>query len=88
MVVAHDPYPDSTEPNVVKEVVRKSIQVAPPQATRVEMEERRHLRNLSNAQLKFSEKIFPELLGELVILRQNLVQVRLNPAVEPNLHDS
>ena len=88
MVMPHDPNPDPPNSNVVEEVVGKPFQVAPPQSAGIKMKEFRRLGHLPNAKLKLSKKVISEFRGNLVVLLKNLIHIRLNSAVEPNLHDS
>jgi len=86
--MAHHPDSDVTTSYVIEEVIWEAIKVASPQTACVKMEKIRSLAHVPDPQLEFRKKIIPEPIGDLVIFRQDLIQVRLDSAVESNLHDS
>lgn len=55
-----DPHAGVVTPDVVKEVVGKAVEVAPPQSAGVEMEKARILRHLQQPRLEFAEKFLRE----------------------------
>lgn len=88
MVVPHDPDADSIFPDVIKEVIGKPVEIAAAQSIGVEMEESRIGRGLLNSYLKLCEKVVAKFLGNLGVFFKDRVQIILNMAVKPNLHDA
>jgi hypothetical protein len=81
-------HPDSyrTARNVIKKMIRKSVEVASPQATRIEVEEPRAGACLSNANPELREEVVAQLFRDAVILLEDLVEVGLDTAVESSIH--
>ena len=80
------PNPDIFSADVVQEVVRKAVQITAPKSTPVKMETPGILDSLTEPDLKLREEVLPNLMRHLIVLLQNLVQVRLNTPVESNFH--
>jgi hypothetical protein len=72
--------------DVIQNVVRKALQVTAPKPAPIKMETPRVLDDPADSDLKLGEKVLPQLMRDVIVLPQNLVQVRLNPPVEPKLH--
>lgn len=85
-VVAQHPNPDIRVPDVIKEVVRKPVQIAAPEAASIKMEVLWIRADLVDPDLKLSEEIVTELPRNAIVLPQNFVQVPLNTPMKPNLH--
>jgi hypothetical protein len=84
--VPQHPNPDIFCVDVVQEVVGKAIQITAPKAAPVKMETPGILDGLAEPDLKLREEVLPKLMRNVILLFQNLVQVRLNTPVESNFH--
>ena len=60
-IVAQHPNPDVAFADVVQEMVRETVQIAPPESASVEVKESRILNSLLNAELKLDEEIVSKL---------------------------
>ena len=87
MVVPQHPNANKISANVVQEVVRKAIQITASKPTPIKMEPLRILDRFIDSNLKLRKEVLPKLAGNLIVLLQNLVQIRLNSPVESNIHD-
>ena len=85
-VVAHHPNPNQLSPDVVEEMVREAIHIAPAKPATIKMEILGICEGLLDSNLKLCEKILSKLIREVVLPFQNLVQVCLNSPVVPNFH--
>ena len=81
--------PDDPNAGVVTpDVIKKAVEVAPPQSARVEMEIARILRHLQQPCLELAEKLLRERWRNLIVFFQNGVQICLDSLVESNAHGS
>lgn len=85
-IVPEHPNPDIFSADVVQEVVRKSVEVAAPKSTAVKMETPRILDRLAEPDLKLREEVLSKLVRDVIVLPQDLLQVRMNTPVESNFH--
>ena len=72
--------------DVVQKVVGKSLQITAPKAAPIKMVTPRVLDHPADSNLKLRVEILPELMRDIIVFHKNLVQVLLNPFVEPKLH--
>ena len=84
--MAQHPYPDVLPTDVVQKVIGKALQVTAPKATPIKVLAPRVLNNSADPNLELREEILSELMRDIIVFPKNLVQVRLNPLVEPKLH--
>ena len=80
------PNPDEFPTDVVQEVIRKALEIAPPKSAPIKMEALGILGNPPDSDLKFRIEVLAKLIRHFAVLPQNLVQIRLNPPVESNFH--
>jgi hypothetical protein len=86
VVVAKHPDPDTLSVDVIQNVVWKALQVTAPKPAPIKMETPRVLGDSADSDLKLGQEILPQLMRDVTVLPQNLVQIRLNPPVEPKFH--
>jgi hypothetical protein len=67
-------------------MIRKSIEIAAPKTTPVEMEIVWVRNRLPNSNLKLRKEILGELLRHTVVPPQDLVHIALNTPVKSNFH--
>ena len=85
-VVTNDPNPDVLPSNVVEEVIRKPVQIAPSETAPVEVKIPRIVNRLLKTYLQLSKEIISELVRNRIVPLQDLVQIRLHPPMEQCFH--
>ena len=85
-IMAQYPNSDTLPPNIVQEVVRKTLKTATPKSCPVEMEALGIFGDSVKADLKLREEILSQLNRNLRVSLQDFVQVRLNSLMESKLH--
>ncbi len=88
VLVAEYPDPNVAPTDVVKEVVRKSLEVAAPETSMIEVKIFGIRLHFANAHLELGEKVVSELERNLVVLQQNLIEIQLDSPVKPSFHGS
>ncbi len=66
-------------------MVREPFQVTAPEPAPVKMEIPGILDSFADSDSKLGIEVLTKLMGNLIVLSQNLIQVRLNPPMKPNL---
>lgn len=67
-------------------MIRKPVEIAAPQSTRVEVEKPWIVANLLQTDLELPQKVVTQLMGDGIILVQDLVQVSLNATMKLSDH--
>ena len=80
------PNPDVLSANIVQEMVGETIQITASKSALIEVEEAGILNGFSDTDVKLREEVVPKLVRNLIILSQNLIQVRLNSLVKSSFH--
>lgn len=86
--MAHDPDPDAAIPDVIEKVIWKALQIAAPQTTRIEMEESWIRARFTDSASEFRKEIVFQFVRDVAVFRQDFVQVRLDPAMDSNVHEA
>ena len=87
MVVSEHPNPDIVSTDIVQKVVRKSLEIAAAKSASIKMKSFGIFNHACDSYLKFREEVLAKLIRNAVVPRQDFVQIRPNPPVEPNFHD-
>ncbi len=66
--MSHNPDAGVVAPNVVEEVIGKTVEVAAPQSTGVEMEKARILRHLQKSRLELRKEVLRQGFCDLPVL--------------------
>jgi len=88
VVVPQNPDADVVCLDIVWKVVGKTFQVAAPQTAGIEMEKLRVRACLLDPDAELGEKIIRKLFRDGFIFPEDLVEIRLDAAVESSFHDA
>jgi hypothetical protein len=86
VIVTQHPDPQRVALNVIQKVIGKPVQIATSQAAGIKVIEARIRAGLLNPDLKLGKEIVSQIIGDVIILAENLIQIGPNPPMEASDH--
>jgi hypothetical protein len=86
VIMTQHPDPERVTLNVIQEVVGKPLQIASSQAAGIEVIEARIRAGFLNPDLELGKEVVSQIIGDGIILGENLVQISPNPPVVASDH--
>ena len=86
VVMSDNPDPDICLLNVVKKMVREAMKVASSEAAGIEVEALWILNCVADSNLKLRKEVVPKIIRDLIIPRQDFIEIGLDPPVKSNFH--